>query len=76
MQADEEKKRHKQFLVEAAKQLNQQLSDGKNDVVVENQKIVEENTELLKEAAVLRREIQKIVHAPVSQTNTESQKVF
>ena len=44
--------------------------------MVENQKIVEENTELLKEAAVLRREIQKIVHAPVSQNNTESQKVF
>ena len=40
---------------------------------MENQKIVEENTELLKEAAVLRREIQKIVHAPVSQNNTESQ---
>ena len=45
-------------------------------MVSENQRIVEENTELLKEASVLRREIQNIIHAPVSLENTESVQVF
>ena len=55
--ADTEKGLHKAFLQQAARELGKQINQGKDDVVQENQRIIEENTELLKEAAVLRREI-------------------
>ncbi|EFO62790.1 Trichohyalin [Giardia lamblia P15] len=74
--AANEKERHQQYLVKAINMLTRELQNSKDATVTENARIVEENAELLKEAAVLRREIQKILHGPITQQNTENSKVF
>ncbi|TNJ30636.1 Trichohyalin [Giardia muris] len=71
-----EKELHQQYLVNAIDTLNRELQRSKAATTTENARIVEENAELLKEAAVLRREIQKILHGPITQQNTENSKVF
>lgn len=74
--ARDERVRHQQYLLKSIHALNRELQSTKDQTNTENARIVNENSELLKEAAVLRREIQKILHGPITQQNSENSKVF